>query len=150
LSTLETSNSPQQEEEHIFPEIPYALPHEKLNQFRIITRSYARQIRALPLASLLPRRKQVSRIVVDTLDQFFIHTVEDLIYFTFTKIENPLNLIPETPTGNCSEPDNFSNEEEFNSECSVSGSDNMEDNNDHNEEMGNPPYLAKYSLAIRG
>ena len=41
LSTPETSNSPQQEEEHIFPKIPYALPHEELNQFRRITRAYA-------------------------------------------------------------------------------------------------------------
>jgi hypothetical protein len=31
LSTPEMSKSPQQEEEHLFPEIPYALPHEELN-----------------------------------------------------------------------------------------------------------------------
>jgi hypothetical protein len=41
LSTPEMSNSPQQEEEHIFPEIHYSLPHKELNQFRIITRAYA-------------------------------------------------------------------------------------------------------------
>jgi hypothetical protein len=34
LSTLEMSNSPQQEEEHLFLEIPYALPHGELNQFK--------------------------------------------------------------------------------------------------------------------
>jgi hypothetical protein len=84
LSTPEMSNSPQQEEEHLFPEIPYALPHEELNQFRRITRAYARQIRVLPLAPLLPRRKQVSRPVVDTPDQVFVHTVEDLIDFSLT------------------------------------------------------------------
>jgi hypothetical protein len=33
LSTPETSNSPQPEEESFHPEIPYALPHEELNQF---------------------------------------------------------------------------------------------------------------------
>jgi hypothetical protein len=155
LSTPEMSNSPQQEEEHLFPEIPYALPHEELNQFRRITRAYARQIRALPLALLLPRRKQVSRPVVDTPDQVFVHTVEDLIDFSLTKIKHPLNLIPETPAGNCSEPDDFSDEEGFNSERSVSGSDDMEDNNDHNEERGNPPqnnqpWLARDALAIPG
>ena len=42
LSTPETSKSPQQEEEHLFPEIPYTLTHEELNQFRRITRAYAR------------------------------------------------------------------------------------------------------------
>jgi hypothetical protein len=67
-STPKTSNSPHHEEENLFPEIPYALPHEELNQFKIITRSYARQIGSLPLAPLLPRRKQVSRSVVDTPD----------------------------------------------------------------------------------
>jgi hypothetical protein len=70
LSTPETSNSPEQEEEHLFHEIPYALPHEELNQFRRITRAYAQQIRALPLALLLPRRKQVRRPVVDTPTRF--------------------------------------------------------------------------------
>jgi hypothetical protein len=77
--------------------------------------------------------------VVDTPHQVYIHTVEDLIYFSLTKIKYPLNLIPETSTGNCSEINNFSDEEGFNSECSVSKSDDMEDNNDHNEERGNPP-----------
>jgi len=118
LSNLETSNSPQQEEEHIFPEIPYALPHEELNQFRRITRDYARQIGALPLALLLPRIKKVRIILVDTPDQVFLHTVEDLINFSLVEIEHPLNLIPETLADNFSEPNNFeSNEEGFNSEC---------------------------------
>jgi hypothetical protein len=61
LITPETSNSPQQEEENLFPEIPYALPHEELNQFRRITRAYARQIGALPLDLLLPHRKKADQ-----------------------------------------------------------------------------------------
>jgi hypothetical protein len=78
--------------------------------------------------------------LVDTLDQVFVHTVEDLIDFALTEIEHPLNLIPETPASNFSEPDDFESDEEgFNSEHSASESDNMEDNNDHNEERGNPP-----------
>ena len=40
LSTPEMSNSAQQEEENLFPQIPYALPQDKLNQFRRITRAY--------------------------------------------------------------------------------------------------------------
>jgi hypothetical protein len=71
LSTPEMSNSPQPEEEQLFPEIPYALPHEELNQFRRITRAYARQIGVLPLAPILPRRKQISRPVVNTPDEVF-------------------------------------------------------------------------------
>jgi hypothetical protein len=31
--------------------------------------------------------------VVDTPDQVFVHTVEDLIYFSLTEIKHPLNLI---------------------------------------------------------
>jgi hypothetical protein len=38
--------------------------------------------------------------------------VEDLIYFTLTEIEQPLNMIPETPIGNYSEPDDFESEDE--------------------------------------
>jgi hypothetical protein len=64
--TPEMSNSSQHEEEHMFPDIPYALPHKELNQFRRITRAYARQIDALPLTSLLPRRKQIRRPVVES------------------------------------------------------------------------------------
>jgi hypothetical protein len=75
FSTHETRNSPQHEGEHLFPDIPYTLPHEEFNQFRRITRSYTQQIIALPLDMLLPRRKKVSRTVIDTLDQVFGHTV---------------------------------------------------------------------------
>jgi hypothetical protein len=140
LSTPKTSNSPQQEEEHLFLEIPYALPHEELNQFIRIKRAYAQQIGALPLALLRPHRKQVSRPMVDTPDQVFFHTVEDLIFFSLTEIEHPLNQIHETPASNFSEPDDFESDEEgFNSELLASESEDMEDNNDHNEQRGNLP-----------
>jgi hypothetical protein len=38
----------------LYPEIPYALPHEELNNFRRKTREYTWKIRGLPLAPLLP------------------------------------------------------------------------------------------------
>jgi hypothetical protein len=68
--------------------------------------------------------------------------------FAITEIQYPLDLIPETPADDVSEPGDFSKEEEFNSE-----SEDMEDNNDHNEERGNPPlknqpWLAKDTLAL--
>jgi hypothetical protein len=93
--------------------------------------------------------------VVDTPDQVFVHTVEDLIDFSLTKIEHPLNLIPEMSVGNILEPDDFSEEEGFNSERSVSRSEDMEDHNDHDEERGNPlqnnqPWLTIDALAIPG
>ena len=93
--------------------------------------------------------------MVDTSDQVFVHIVEDLIDFSLTEIEHPLNIIPETPVYNFSEPNDFFDEEGFNSECSVLGSEDMEDNNDHDEERGNPPqnnqpWLAIDSLAIHG
>jgi hypothetical protein len=75
LSTREMSNSPYQDKYHLLLEMPYALPHEDLNQFKRITRSYARKIGALPFALLLPRRKQVSKPMVDTPDHVFFHTV---------------------------------------------------------------------------
>jgi hypothetical protein len=41
-TTPNMSKSPQQkEEEHPYPETPYALPHEELNKLRRITRAYA-------------------------------------------------------------------------------------------------------------
>jgi hypothetical protein len=58
--------------------------------------------------------------MVDTPNWVLVHTVEDLIDFSLTEIKNPLNLIPETPVGNFSKPNDFSNEEGFNSECSDS------------------------------
>jgi hypothetical protein len=55
-STPNMSNSPQnEEEEHLYPKIPYSLPHEELNKFRRITIAYAQQIRALPLATSLKK-----------------------------------------------------------------------------------------------
>jgi hypothetical protein len=92
----------------LYFDIPYALPHEELNQFRRITRAYARQIGAVTLGPLLPRRKQIRRLVVESLNRDFVHKVEDLIDFALIEIEHPLNLIPETPTDNFSEPDDFS------------------------------------------
>jgi hypothetical protein len=52
------------------------------------------------------------------------------------------------PIGDVSEPNSFLEEEEFNSEY-----EDMEDNNDHNEERGNPPlknqpWLARDVLAL--
>jgi hypothetical protein len=46
LNTPEVGNSPQPKEEPFHPEIPYALPHEEVNQFWRITRAYARKIDA--------------------------------------------------------------------------------------------------------
>jgi hypothetical protein len=156
-STPGTSNSPKNEEvESLFPEIPYALPHKELDQFKRITRAYARQIGSLPLAPLLPHRKQVNMPVVDNHDQVFVHTVEDLIDFSLIEIEQPLNLIPETPAGNKSEPGNFESDEEgSNSDHSALELDDMEDSNDNNEEMrnqpqNNQPWLARDSLEILG
>jgi hypothetical protein len=71
--------------------------------------------------------------VVDTPNQIFVHTVEDLIDFSLTKIEHPLNIIPKTPANNFFEPDDFLKEKGFNSECSVLGSENMEYNNEYDE-----------------
>jgi hypothetical protein len=50
--------------------------------------------------------------VVDTPNQVFVHTIEDLIDFTLTELEHPLNLIPKTPTSNYSEPYDFESDEE--------------------------------------
>ena len=86
--------------EHLFPEIPYTLPHEELNEFRRINRAYAQQIGVLHLSPLLPRRKKVRRLVVDTPDQVFVHMVEELSDLSLTEIEHPLNLILKTPAGN--------------------------------------------------
>jgi hypothetical protein len=67
---------------------------------------------------------------------------------SLTKIEHPLNIISETSIVNFSEPDDFLEEEGFNS-----GSEDMEDQNDIDEEGGKPPqnnqpWLARDSLSI--
>jgi hypothetical protein len=86
----------------------------------------------LPLALLLPQRKKISRLVVESPNQVFVHTIEYLIDFSLTKIEHPLNVIPETPARNFSEPDDFFEEEGF------------------NPPQNNQPWLAIDSLAIPG
>jgi hypothetical protein len=48
LSTPEVDNSPHSEEGHLHPEIPYALPHEEVNQFKRITRAYAQKSMHFP------------------------------------------------------------------------------------------------------
>jgi hypothetical protein len=80
--------------------------------------------------------------MINTHDEIFVHTVEELIDFIITEIEDPLNLIPEMLADDVSEPEIFS-EEEFNSE-----SEDMEDKNDHNEERGNPPLNNQPCLSI--
>jgi hypothetical protein len=93
--------------------------------------------------------------MVESLDQVFVHTIEDLIDFSLAEIEHPLNLIPETPADNFFEPDDFLEEEGFNSKRLVSGSEDMEDKKNHNEERGNPPqnnqpWLARDAFSIPG
>jgi hypothetical protein len=126
-------NSPQLEEEPFHPEIPYALPHKEVNQFWRITRAYAQQIDALPLTPILPRRKQQRIPMFITPDEVFIHSVEDLIDFVIIEIQEPLDLILETPAGNIFEPNDCSEEEELNSDL-----EDMEGNDDHEEEMEIP------------
>jgi hypothetical protein len=62
--------------------------------------------------------------VVNTPDQVFVHTIEDIIDFAIIEFKHPLNLIPEMPIDDVSELDDFSKEEEFKSGC-----EDMEDTN---------------------
>jgi hypothetical protein len=150
LSTPEVDNSPHFKEGYLHPKIPYTLPHEEVNQFRRITRAYARQIRVFPFTPILPQRKQQGRLVFSTPDEVFIHSVEELIDFMITKIQEPLDLIPKTPVGDISEPNNLSEEEE-----PKSNSKYMEEKNGHEEErevplQGDQPWLAGDTVAIPG
>jgi hypothetical protein len=150
LSAPKEGNSPQPDEEPFHPEIPYALPHEEVNQFRRIIRAYARQIDVFFLAPILPGRKKQSKLVVRALEEVFLHSVEDLIDFVITKIQEPLDLIPETPAGNISEKNGFSEEEEFESDF-----EDMEGDNNHEEEReiplkNNQPWLARITVAVPG
>jgi hypothetical protein len=143
-------NSPHSEEGYLHPEIPYALAHEEVNQFRRITRDYAIQISAFPFTPILPRRKKQGRPMASTPDEVFVHSVEDLIDFAITKIQEPLDLIPETPADDISKPNDLLEEEETNSD-----SEDMEENNGHEEErevplQGNQTWLAGDAMAVRG
>jgi hypothetical protein len=88
--------------------------------------------------------------MVSTLDEVFVHSVEDLIDFMITEIQELLDLIPEMPVDDIPEPGDFSKEEEldFNSE-------DMEGNNDREEErevplQENQPWLARDVVDIPG
>jgi hypothetical protein len=87
---------------------------------------------------------------INTPDKVFVHSIEDLIDFTITKIQEPLDLIPKTPVGDISELDDFLEEEDFDSDFK-----DMEGNNGHEEERGvpfqdNQPLLARDVTAIPG
>jgi hypothetical protein len=88
--------------------------------------------------------------VVITSEEAFVHSIEDFIDFTITKIQGPLDLIPKMPADNIFEPNDFSKEEELKSD-----SEDMEGNNDHGEEreiplQDNHPWLAGDDVVILG
>jgi hypothetical protein len=67
-----------------------------------------------------------------------------------TEIQEPLDLIPKTPADDISKPNDFSEEEEFDSD-----SEDMEGNNGHGEErevplQDNQPWLAGDDVVIPG
>jgi hypothetical protein len=104
----------------------------------------------LSLAPILSQREKQSRPVASTPEEVFLHSVEDLIDFPITKIQEPLDLIPETPANNISEPNAFLEEEEINLD-----SEDMEGNNDHGEEreiplQDNQPWLVGDALSFPG
>jgi hypothetical protein len=103
-----------------------------------------------PFTPILPRRKQQSRLVVITPDKFFVHYVEDLIDFAIIEIQEPLDLILETPAGDISEPNDLSEEEEPDSD-----SEDMEGNNGLEEErevplQDNQPWLTRNVVVVLG
>jgi hypothetical protein len=128
-SIPEMDNSPQPEEEPFHLEIPY----EEVNQFRRITRAYARKIGALSLAPILPRRNQQRRPVVSNPDEVFVHSVEDIMDFAITEIQEPLDMMPETSSDDISELKKNSEEEEFDSD-----SEYREGDNNHEKEREIP------------
>jgi hypothetical protein len=97
------------------------------------------------LAPFLPHRKKTRRLVVDTPDHTFVHTVEYMIDFYLTKIEQTLSFIPETPpitppTSTYSSTDDSESEEAIsNSKNSDNESDNMENNNEEVMKGTNQP-----------
>jgi hypothetical protein len=104
----------------------------------------------LSLAPILPQRNKISRLGVITPNEVFVHSVEYLIYFVITEIQEPLDLIPETPTKNIFKPNDFLEEEEFESD-----SEDMEGNNNHEEEreillQNNQPWLVGDVMAFPG
>jgi hypothetical protein len=80
--------------------------------------------------------------VVNTLDEVFVHSVKDLIDFEITKIQEPIDLIPETLVCDTSEPNNLSKEQEPNSDFK-----DMEENNGHEEEREIPLKIDQTWLA---
>jgi hypothetical protein len=71
--------------------------------------------------------------MVSTLDEVFVHSIEDLIDFAITKIQEPLDLIPKIQASDIPKPDEFSEEEEIDSNF-----EDMEGKNSHEEEREVP------------
>jgi hypothetical protein len=71
--------------------------------------------------------------VVITPNEFFVHSIEDLIDFAIIEIQEPLDLILETPVGHISKPNDLSEDENPNS-----NSEDMEENNGNEEEREVP------------
>jgi hypothetical protein len=86
----------------------------------------------------------------NTPNEVFVHIVEELIYFSITKIQEPLNLVPETPVVDVLNPNDFSEEEEFDSD-----SEYMEGDDNHEEEreiliQNHQPWLAGGVVIVPG
>jgi hypothetical protein len=88
--------------------------------------------------------------VVSTPNEFSIHSIEDLIDFMITKIQEPIDIIPEMSVDDIPEPDDFLEEEEIDSDF-----EDMEGNNRHEEErevplQDNQPWLVGDIVVVPG
>jgi hypothetical protein len=122
---------------------------------------YTRQIRALPLTSLLSHRRKMVKHVVSTPQHTFVHIVEDLVDFSLIYIEQPIGSILDTlvvtpPTSNYCEPKYSESEEErsylesFDYGSKYMGGNNENKKEGENQLGNNQPWLARDALALLG
>ena len=102
-------------------ELVFSIPVPEVNLFRRITRNYARQLRVLPTAPLLPRRRARHLPVHVVGDHVEVQTLEDLVDLALHEIDGPVGQI--TPSQNNSKNEQI--DEDLSTYC-------LSDHNNHN------------------
>lgn len=87
-SPIKASNSQEEPGEQVF-----SIPVLEVNLFRRITRNYTRQLRVLPIAPFLPRRRIRQLPITEVGDRVEVQTLEDLVDIALHKINDPVGQI---------------------------------------------------------
>ena len=76
----------------------YPINNEVVDDLRIITRAYVKNIGGLPIISVLPRREYQKKDCPQSEDSVLVEDLEELVQVSLQEVDQPLNqLDPDSP-----------------------------------------------------